>query len=296
MAGRPPEVPHGGTARVVRIVLATVAAALLIGGALLWRAVTKSPTPVPVEEVLDEYRRGAATSTSTPAPVATTRAVRTTVSNAPTTSSSVATYRGGLPPEGVYRYVTQGTEQLEGPVAQTHTYPDETGIAVRREGCGVTLEWRAFETRADTWTWCPTEDGLAELQVDQEHAFFGLTDRRTFVCEPPGLILPTEIRTGVTWSGTCTSGDRTTSRVGAVAAVERVTVGGTLVDAVRVEVVDENQGSSSGTARYTYWLRPSDGLLLRFEQIVDTRTGSPIGTVDYTEHVELLLQALEPER
>lgn len=269
------------------ITLGLAVAGLVVAvGATGWWIATRPPEPVTVEEATRRFRQERAGTT-----VAPPMTVTTTVT--PSTAAPTG-FGGGLPAEGVYRYATTGSESLAGPVTQTHDYPAETAVTVRRQGCGVTLEWRPLDVRADTWQWCPVPAGLATTGVVQEHGFFGLRDERTYACDPAGLLLPAQATPGATWSDGCRSSDTDTTRTGRVVGPEPVSVGDRTVGTIRVEVVEQVRGASEGTVTYGYWLRPADGLLVRFTQTVDSASPSPVGRVTYREAFTLTLVALEP--
>jgi hypothetical protein len=257
----------GNGKRRRRIILGSLvlAVALLAGGVIgvrLW--LTAEPDEVDVEETVEEFREEA------------NQVVIET------------------PLDGVYVYDTSGMEEVDALGGDSHQYPLETAMTVRKQGCGVRMTWAPLEGRSETISVCESDGGATLLQSTAEHSFFRQTVEVTYSCESGVWWMPPE---GVIeWGGQCTSTERTTHRVARVVSTEPFVVDGETRDAVHVHYTDTLAGTSSGTVTGDLWLDQRTGLILRQRTVVDSRNDTVVGEVVFTEELDLRLRSLEPLR
>lgn len=288
--------------------MAAIAAVVALGaGGVGWWWLTRPPPAFTVEEGLRRFRATDVGQTAEPAASATT----TTAATDATTSTDATAAPTGVarPRPGVYRYRTTGAERLEGPIDDTHRYPDTTVITVAAHPCGVTFEWRPLVTRAEIVELCWEPDGVSEASTRSEHEFFRIRETRTFTCDPRSLWLPVDLADPVaphddtpddtpdatrTWSARCSDGATIAERAVALVDLVELDVGGETVEAVHVRAVDTLTGESDGTSTTEWWLRRTDALLVRAAYQTEVRNRSPIGDVTYREDVVLELLTLEP--
>ena len=209
-----------------------------------------------------------------------------------------------LTPTGVYRYATEGWEDIDALNGARHDYPAETTITITAEGCGVRLRWDALRERRDEWWLCPTELGI-ELQPDaiQYHEFFQQPDLEHLDCDrgvivvaardpadEPSQELPAEPVVQSChldddpWVATWTVLGRTTRPV----AGDDVAVWH-----VRMTVDDDDEFWEHTTID---WFFDDHGLPVAMTSDKESNSPSPIGDVRYREHYELSAVSLTPLR
>ena len=241
----------------------------LIGGALVFRAwLFKSPDPVDIDSVIDEFEN------------------RTTMPN--------STVDQGLLTEGVYLYDTIGFEAVKGRISTRNDYTEITPITVRWTECGVDYRWDAMSTRWDQLSLCLEERGLFEFQTTEQHEFFRVRETRTYKCDDRALLVPSAVVKGDFWEAICRDVDAQTNRTTTVEGIESLLVGGEEVEVIHIGINQDLVGSAVGTARIDYWFRQSDGLIVRYEKQISAERDTPIGSVTYSEDVEITLRSLNP--
>ena len=241
-----------------------------------WWWISLDPSVVSVNDALNDYRNRAST----------------TVVDAPIGTSLSA--RHAVIPEGVYTYITNGREALDGPLTESHIYPAESAITITESECGFDWQWDVFERRSDTNKWCWINDDLTEAQSTTDHIFFKVHDKRTFICEPVAVVLPSPTST-TSMTSTCTGSDTVNSRTAKLVGKESLLVGKDVVDTVIVTATDIAGKKSSGVSTVTLWLRPSDGLIIKMHRVADIKNDSIIGAIHYTEDITLTLASLTPQ-
>lgn len=191
------------------------------------------------------------------------------------------------PPAGVYRYATDGFEELD--TRGSHRrFPEETVQVVHHTDCGFRQVWEPIAERRDEHGFCVDVDPPLLVTTDTTRSFFGQERRQHFTCSP--------VRTdGDGWTTRCDDRDGTamtvtTRREG----TEHRTVGGRDVEVARLRVEAELTGETTGRRRSTVWVRASDGLLVRSEVEADLEAPGPFGRVGYREQYVLDLVDLEP--
>ena len=250
-------------------------AVLLACGGWWW--ISLDPSVVSVNDALNDYRNRAST---------------TVVGTSIGTSLSA---RHAVIPEGVYTYITNGREALDGPLTESHIYPAESAITITESECGFDWQWDVFERRSDTNKWCWINDDLTEAQSTTDHIFFKVHDKRTFICEPIAVVLPSPAST-TSMTSTCTGSDTVNSRTAKLVGKESLLVGKDVVDTVIVTATDIAGKKSSGVSTVTLWLRPSDGLIIKMHRVADIKNDSIIGAIHYTEDITLTLASLTPQK
>lgn len=203
--------------------------------------------------------------------------------------------RHAVVPAGVYTYITNGREALDGPLTESHIYPAESAITITESECGFDWRWDVFERRSDTNKWCWINDDLTESQSTTDHIFFKVHDKRTFICEPVAVVLPSPAST-TSMTSTCTGSDTVNSRTAKLVGKKSLLVGDDIVDTVIVTAIDVAGKKSSGISTITLWLRPSDGLIIKMHRVADIKNDSIIGAIHYTEDITLTLASLTPQK
>ena len=253
--------------------IALIIVLLACGG---WWWISLDPSVVSINDALNDYR--ARTSTTMASPLGTSLSARHAVI-----------------PEGVYTYITNGREALDGPLTESHIYPAESAITITTSECGFDWRWDVFERRSDTNIWCWINDDLTESQSTTDHIFFKVHDKRTFICEPVAVVLPSPTST-TSMTSTCTGSDTVNSRTAKLVGKESLLVGKDVVDTVIVTATDIAGKKSSGISTVTLWLRPSDGLIIKMHRVADIKNDSIVGAIHYTEDITLTLASLTPQK
>ncbi|MSO60384.1 MAG: hypothetical protein EXQ63_08690 [Ilumatobacteraceae bacterium] len=230
---------------------------------------------VTVKDALDDFRARVTTTLMAKSPAAVPRVPH------------------AIPPIGVYTYKTVGHESLDGPLNESHDYPAESAITITASDCGFDWRWEVFERRSDTNTWCWTNSSLTESQSTTDHIFFNVHDKRTFVCQPVAVVLPSD--PAATSSSTCAGSDTVNAHTAQVVGTESLRVGNDTVETLIVTATDVTGKKSSGTSVVTLWLRPSDGLIVKMHRVADIKNNSIIGAIRYTEDITLTLSSLTPQ-
>lgn len=256
-------------------------------------------TAVDAVDVLDEFRAGTSSVTAA--------SVESTAASTPesTPESTLAPVQVPMPPaEGVYRYVTSGSESVDILTGSTHVYPAETTLSVRHTDCGALLTWTALKERSDTWGICMTPEGIV-WQGDGvavwHHEFFGQDERTPTYCPDHVLMLPSgyaDDPAAGTWaptSMTCVCDDRDWPATWDLLGVEERVVDGVAVQAVHVRLtITWRSGEFYEDSVIDYWLDRS-GLPLSMSSTKVTRTDSGvIGAVTYREQFTADLVSLTP--
>jgi hypothetical protein len=225
-------------------------------------------TPVDVEDAVDRYRDeqrdDGGTSTTEPEGQA-------------------------LPAEGVYVYATEGSESVDVLSGSTHRYPVETTLTITHTRDGLLQRWSPIEERWDEEAVRLTDGGRERRSLRTHHAFFGMSDDQSFSCAPGYALFPARPEPGETWSTACESDAVRITGTGAVVGFETLAVAGEAVDTVHVRIEERATGTSEGPSSDDYWLRTSDGLLIKRTSRVDSTSDTPVGTTTYAERFTLQL-------
>ncbi len=248
-----------------------VAAALVtfLAAALGFRAwFYKDPAPVDIHKVVDEFVN------------------RTTV---PTNN-----YNQELLPEGVYTYKTEGFESIKGKISNTNSYPELTPITIVWTRCGYDSRWQPMVSRWDVTSLCLQDNGLVETGSTEQHEFFHTKEQRTYVCDPPALLVPRLIVEGHSWTSSCTDGKGVDNRTMTIKEATEIQVGTELVKVVHIEVDQVLTGENTGSTKIDYWLDPINGQIVKYKKRISADSDSILGIVTYTEEVDLSLTSMFP--
>lgn len=253
-----------------------------------------SPTAVASPSTAPSAAAGptSAASSTAPSPAAGVRASAAASAPAVAGASPVA---DEVEP-GVYRYDTEGFEEVDALGGARHDYPDSSTITYSRAGCGTEERWRPLEERVGVTQTCAGAEGEEVRSTYQQREFFGQSQSETYTCAPGSLVLPDDPRPGRTWRGSCRSDDSTFTLDGRVVALEELVVGGTRVPVVRVAISGTLTGSTRGRSNREVWLARANGLLVQAVADTDTDADTAGGTVRYRESYRLRLQSLTPSR
>lgn len=286
--------PSWKKAIIFAIVLAIITAAVVIGIAF-----TSEPEPVTLEDVKEQAEQARTTPSTAPATISTeavadhhtpsvATAQRITEAGTYTPSTTVlATADGDVKlPEGIYAYDTEGSEKVHLGPGQSHTYPEETYVRYTPTACGFEAVWEPIEGRRNVYRICV--DPFTLVTYDQDHAFFGQTDHRSFYCDPP-------LRLDVTGTGSCWQ-DGKAVRVDNTVTVQHVNVAieGKHIAARKVTLDAELEGDANGTQHSEWWFAEDGLLLLQVVSNIATDAKTILGAIDYTETVTLKIKSLEP--
>ncbi|WP_052666906.1 hypothetical protein [Nitriliruptor alkaliphilus] len=190
------------------------------------------------------------------------------------------------PPAGVYRYATDGWEELD--TRGSHRrFPEETVQVVHHTDCGFRQVWEPIAERRDEHGFCVDVDPPLLVTTDTARSFYGQERRQHFTCSPVRTVADG-------WTARCTDPDGTSMTVTTRReGTERRTVGGRSVEVARLRVEAELSGETTGWRRSTVWVRASDGLLVRSEVEAELEAPGPVGRVGYRERYVLDLVDLE---
>lgn len=204
--------------------------------------------------------------------------------------------RAGLPPPGVYRYVTSGAEHLSfGGI--TRSFPASSSMIVAAARC-ATFTWEPLVQHVETLTVCPQADGARSVrQASSTETIVGTTTTSVIRCPATAWFLPAHPLVGQRWHATCTMAGHPVAFDGAVLGRSEVSVGGEQVPALQTRLTWIFAGAERGVNPNEYWLHPSDAMILAQHETVDVAEGSgPLGSVRYTEDMTIHLRSLEPVR
>lgn len=215
---------------------------------------------------------------------------------APQPAPAPADARDDEVPAGVYRYDTEGFEEVDALGGARHDYPATSTVTYSRRGCGTEQRWQPLEERVGVTLQCAGPDGDEIRSTYQEREFFGQRQSESYACSPGTLAVPRDPRPGQTWQGRCSSDDSTVDLAGSVVALEELVVDGTPVPVVRIRVTGTLTGSTRGRSDREAWLARRDGLLVQMVASTDTLADSPGGEIRYRESYRLRLQSLTPRR
>ena len=201
------------------------------------------------------------------------------------------------PAEGVYAYRTTGGETASVAGAR-HDYPPRTySTILHADGCRWTTRSDVVKEHQDRRTMCSEAGRVLQLSQAREVEFFGQRDGAELHCEP-GLLAAVGEAPGTVDESRCTDGAGNDARMERTfVGPERLTVGGTEVEALRIVLVGSFTGKAEGTSRDELWLAADTGLTLRWDRSVDTIADAFGGAkVRYREQASFVLESLTPSR
>ena len=187
-----------------------------------------------------------------------------------------------VPPEGVYRYDTDGWEEVDVPGGHRR-FPRETTQTVVHTRCGHTVRWDPMEERWDENDLC-VRDGVPQPAAFRTYrSFFGRAVRQNFSCEP------TRAPAGALWGARCESEDSTMTIVARDLGTKTMRVAGEDVEVRGLGVDATLKGANSGNRRAQLWHATVNGLMVHTEVSTDFEVDGPFGRVDYRERYTLHL-------
>ncbi len=210
-------------------------------------------------------------------------------------SSPERTLNVGGPAAGVYVYATRGSEKVDTFLSPSHTYPERTVLSVLRSPCGYFERWTPLEGRTTERELCVSPREVRLDHYKEVHTFLGSEDVRDYVCSNDAVLFPTEVSLDTRWSFTCDAGHTAETWSGGVVAIDTrdpLLTG----DVVHVRFDTVLTGRTTGTSVKEFWLRESDGLLVRESVVNESATDTAIGDVHYEETYLLELTSTTPER
>jgi hypothetical protein len=198
--------------------------------------------------------------------------------------------------DGVYVYVTRGSESVDALGGATHRYPPRTSITSVGVECGVRLRWQPLEERSAAWTLCKTTRGVELLGFQVSHRFFGQGDTTAYACAG-SVLLPSGESGGATSPFHCRSSSGRETGDARVVGFQTITVAAKPLSAVHVRTTAHVSGGDQGTEITDWWFDVRNGLALRID--LESRTGRDlpiVGTVHYREDASLRLASTRPLR
>lgn len=196
---------------------------------------------------------------------------------------------GAAPDEGVYRYQTNGYEEVDVPRGYRE-FPEETTQTVLHRDCGYTVRWDPMEERSDENLLCVRDGELQPVWFHTYREFFGRSVEQHFTCRP------VRAPRGATWASRCRSDDTTMTNVARSLGVRVMTVDGSRVKVSGTQVQTELQGANSGTRRGELWHASGGGIMVHTDVIGEFDVQGPFGEVHYREQYTLRLVSLQPQR
>ncbi len=116
-------------------------------------------------------------------------------------------------------------------------------------------------------------------------------------CPATTYIVPPHPVIGERWSSTCHQSGSGVRVDGVVIGPSHVTVGTQSVPAIHTRFTMHFSGSEQGVSPTDVWMSPEGGLILRQHETVSVAEGStPLGSVHYSETMDITLRSLVPKR
>jgi hypothetical protein len=201
-----------------------------------------------------------------------------------------------IPPFGVYRYATDGSESIDTTAFSTaHNYDGVSTIALTPSRCGIRERWQPLVERWTEGNLCVGADSTHVVWVRDFHEFFGRSKEVSYDCTGGYAPYAGQLRPGDRWQTRCTSDQGTVVSRVEVVGLESVRVAGEPIEAVHLRARATLDGDPDGSDVRDSWIRRSDGLLLRrtdrSKAHVDVAGGG-----DFEERYELRLLGTEPQR
>lgn len=200
-----------------------------------------------------------------------------------------------LPPWGVYRYRTNGSESIDTTAFSTaHNYDGESTITLTPSRCGATERWQPLVERWTEGDLCAMPHSTRVVAVRDFHQFFERAKEVSYECTGGVAPYAKQLRPGLRWQTKCVSEQGTVTSNVEVVGLEKIEVAGKGIDAVHLEAKVSLDGDPDGSDTRDSWLRRSDGLLLRR---VDRSMAhvDVSGGAEFEEHYELTLLSTKPQ-
>ena len=301
----------------IRVGLPALAIALVLGADVYVLTQQDRSTAVTLEQAVDHFRATVPDGVSDQAPAPTTA---TTAATAPPASPAGTDGQGRageaaarsrstpgagapataepftVPDEGVYAYRTTGFEEVSLGGGR-HDYPSRSFASVRRRGgCDWDVEHQILEEHVERSVHCSAPGRFMHSEEQVEVEFYGQKEGSTYRCEPPMVVAQVGDAPGTKRSTTCRSDDGQAVQTTTFLGRERLSVGGSAVDALHVLFEAVISGRAEGTSRNETWIHPDTGLLLKAVRTSQSRAKAFGTTVDYHEEATFELERLAPVR
>jgi hypothetical protein len=201
-----------------------------------------------------------------------------------------------IPPFGVYRYTTRGSEAIDSFAFSTaHNYNGVSTVSLIPIRCGVMERWQPLVERWTEGYLCVKPTTSRVVGVRDFHEFFDRSKLVSYTCAGGSAPYASKLRPGMRWQTKCTSEKGTVVSNVEVVGIEKVPVAGKPIDSVHLRSSVTLDGDPDGSDTRDSWIRRADGLLLRrtdsAKAHVDVSGGS-----DFTERYELDLISTKPQR
>ncbi len=201
-----------------------------------------------------------------------------------------------IPPFGVYRYSTRGSEGIDSFAFSTaHNYNGVSSVSLIPTRCGVMERWQPLVQRWTEGYLCVKPKTSHVVAVRDFHEFFEKSKLVSYACSGRSVPYASKLRPGMQWKTKCTSDKGTVISNAKVVGLEKVKVAGERIEAVHLRALATLSGDPDGTDTRDSWIRRSDGLLLRrtdsSKAHVDVSGGG-----DFTERYEIDLISTKSQR
>lgn len=202
-----------------------------------------------------------------------------------------------LPPTGVYRYRTSGSEQLS-IAGISRSFPAATDMIVTEAAGCATMTWEPLKQHTEGWVECPQKNGALSITSTPSYEQIAGTQNTTVIHCPAGMyFVPPDPFIGERWRTTCHSSGESIVFSGEVLGMSLVNVGGRRVPALHTHLNLSFSGSESGTNPNDFWVSLHNGLILRQRETADlSQQSGPLGSVRYTEQMAITLGSVTPIR
>jgi hypothetical protein len=201
-----------------------------------------------------------------------------------------------IPPFGVYRYSTRGSEEIESTAFGTgHRYGAVTGITLTPTRCGVKERWQPL---VESWTegeLCLAPQTSRVVAVRNFHEFFGESKLVHYSCVGGSALYSAKLRPEMRWVTRCRSDTGTVASDVRVVGLGKIKVAGMPIEAVHLHSAVRLSGDPAGIDTQNSWLRRSDGLLLRRTESSKAHVDAGGGS-EFNEHYEIALISTKPQR
>ncbi len=201
-----------------------------------------------------------------------------------------------LPPPGVYRYRTSGSETLSiGGISRS--FPSATEMIVTDGSC-ATMEWEPLEQHIEGMVACPAANRALSIRSTPSYEeIAGIKTTTDIRCPVGTYLIPPNPTVGERWRTTCHSPGQNVVFAGTVIGFASVDVGGQQIPALHTRLTLSFSGSQSGTNPNDYWVSLQNGVILRQRETVDvSQSAGPLGAVHYGEQMAIALTSLTPMR
>ena len=294
--------------RALRWIVALCVVGLFVVNAFAFKKVGTRADPISVDTAVARYRATSTTTRATTSPVATNGdaasaavqpsspdAAEPTATTIAGTAGEVGAERGPAPTPGVYVYDTSGFETVDVLGGARHDYPATSTMTVTTTDCGVDVKWAPIEQRFDEWDMCIRGTGLTLRTYTTHHEFFGQAEQHRFLCTGVDVRPPTDTP-GLVTTGSCedqNGPNHATTRT-TVVGPDTVTVQAVDVPAIKLHLEQYLTGDIVGSEISDLWLRPADGLLMKWSSVVHGDGKTVLGHTKFYEEDNVSLTNLTP--